>query len=202
MRPTSHDRRPDETDETTEGRYELRIWNPSTTTPRAMVDAGRIVGTDSSHDLYLVGPNLKVNAKVRGQVLDVKHMLETSGRLQRWCPAWSAELPLAAEDVARLLEELGLTDNEPVRRVERVEDLASQVAGRPGGIVAAVQKYRRRLDIDGTAAEVTEVTFGDRNERCVAVEGEDPEALHLLTRKFGLDGPNTAMNEHVAETES
>lgn len=186
------------------GRFELRVWDPETDVLAALQARGRPAGADTSLDHYLVGPDRQVNSKVRDGQLEVKRLIETQDGLQRWRPAWSAALPIEHGDTARLLDELGLTvepagGSDPDLTPLDVEALSDLVASQPEGVVGTVRKRRQRFELDGLDAEASEVTVEGVAMRCVVVEGTDPSEVARAAGVLGLDGPNRAVHEVVAD---
>lgn len=186
------------------GRFEFRVWDPDDDVLGALEAIGRPTGTDTSVDRYLVGPDREVNLKVRDDRLELKRLIETRDGLQRWRPSWSADLPIDHGDTARLLDELGLDagptgGSDPHGTPLDVEELSALVALQPGGHVGTVRKQRQRFELNGLDAEASEVTVEGVAMSCVVVEGTDPSEVARAARSIGLDGPNRAVHEVVAD---
>src|SRR3954451_14032742 len=59
---------------------------------------------EDSDDLYLLSRRSDASVKVRGGLMDVKHLLQVDATgLEQWAPVLKATFPLAAADVASVL---------------------------------------------------------------------------------------------------
>ncbi len=180
-------------------RYELRVWGRLQDVRRRLDALGVHTGDSTTTDLYLVGPDTRVNAKLRDRRLDVKHLIETRAGFQRWTPEWSSDLPLPAPARERLWSELGLSLPDGRHRAPLDRSALEGAIGDAAGAAAiAVDKQRRHFELDGVAAEAS--AFDIVGVRCwtVVVEDVDIERLERVRVKLGLDGPNVAVNEMVA----
>jgi hypothetical protein len=201
--------------ESTNWRYEWRIWGRELHEQRVRLQHyGSEGGTEVFDDLYLVGPNRHVNAKIRDEVVETKLLVDVRRTFEQWRPDLSESLPARPSAVARLLADLGLDRPASGRHgesklsaldhdgseegVERSCLIALVVAA--SGLAVPVLKQRHHFTFGSRArAEAVEVTVHGRVRWGVAIESVDVEELDRLRRRLGLDGTNTPV--HVAAAE-
>ena len=142
-----------------------------------------------SSELYIVPATDGDMVKVRGGLMDVKHLhaVDADG-LEQWSPVMKAPFPLASSDVDAVLVALGV---EPVAPLERAayswaEVLAEVIEPHPGLMTVEVHKERGRFTLDGCTAELTRVTTPYGSTRTVAVESENAEQVVAAVRRIGL----------------
>ena len=64
---------------------------------------------DDSDETYLVSTRSDASVKIRGGLMDVKHLEAVNDDgLEQWRPVMKGEFPLAAGEVAAVVAELGL----------------------------------------------------------------------------------------------
>ena len=165
----------------TGARWEFRCW-PS---PARAVAVARLVekATDWERmagerrtDIYLLPPDRPtLLPKVRGgERLEVKRLLETRDRLERWDLPFAEPLPLTAEAHERAVDWLGRAfGDQPGGQAELARD---------GWIVVPVVKDRRRWRSETTSVEVTEAD----GRWTVAFEGSNPGRLLAHVQELGL----------------
>jgi exopolyphosphatase/guanosine-5'-triphosphate,3'-diphosphate pyrophosphatase len=153
----------------------------------------RLGGTEriqESDELYLLSPVEDASVKVRDDLMDVKRLQHVDEHgLEQWLPVLKAPLPLAADDVSTVVSALG-----PPKALEQsthgLDELVELTAVR----VAEVHKVRRRYDVGGCAAELTDIRVGADETRTIAVESEDPARVVDVVSSLGLKlEPNTCM---------
>jgi exopolyphosphatase/guanosine-5'-triphosphate,3'-diphosphate pyrophosphatase len=171
-------------------RWEWRTFGPSFGAAEEglsrLASGGEAVESD---ERYLLA-NDDANVKVRDGLMDIKLLREVDDNgLERWEPVLKEGFPLSAEDVGRVLEALGLSTPAELRSAYELEELLEEFV-RPSDAVdeVAIHKRRTRFRVGGCAAELTDVTAGDRSTRTVAVESEDADAVVRAVREIGLDG--------------
>lgn len=180
-------------------RVEFRLWNPSASSVAKLIACGTRTGSDERTDVYLVGPDDSVNAKLRDSSLEVKRLVSTVGVLERWAPDPPIELPLTSEQLDGLLTDLGIPGNGNEQWGDsELLDPALAVSSASTGSAVPVRKRRQRYEIDGVRAEFTEATFSDETHQSVAVEGPDSEPVRRLIGELGLSGENQAMHNAAA----
>jgi exopolyphosphatase/guanosine-5'-triphosphate,3'-diphosphate pyrophosphatase len=142
-----------------------------------------------SEELYLLSVANGDTVKVRGGLMDVKHLEQVDeDGLEQWLPVSKKEFPLAAEDVRSVLAGLAATVPALERDEYTLDQLLDEVV-RPSSALRAVgvTKRRRRAAIGGCAAELTDVRADGSSTRTVAVEHEDPELVIAAVRELGLE---------------
>lgn len=143
----------------------------------------------SSAETYLLCRTPGVNAKIRGNELDVKRLHKVEGGLELWSPVLKASFPITGESVAALFGEWGLTPPAVARPAYAYEEfLTDVIADAPGIHPVAITKERRQAVIDGCSVEVSTVTVGGQQVQTVAVESESPERIGPVVRRLGLSG--------------
>ena len=170
-------------------RWEWRTFDQEIRLPEADV-LSRVPerGVESS-ELYIVPAADGDMVKVRGGLMDVKHLhaVDADG-LEQWSPVMKAPFPLASSDVDAVLVALGV---EPVAPLERAtyswaEVLAEVIEPHPRLITVEVHKERGRFTLEGCSAELTRVTTPYGSTLTVAVESENPEQVVAAVRGIGL----------------
>ena len=111
-----------------------------------------------SDETYLLSTESDASVKVRGGLMDVKELqgVDDYG-LEQWKPVLKAEFPLAADDVRRVGEALGV-EVSPGRDAYSLEALLDEVVGPSPALTAVgVHKLRRHYSVAGAMAERSEV---------------------------------------------
>ncbi len=150
---------------------------------------------EESDETYLLSLDGTDTVKVRGGLLDIKHLEEVSGEgLERWMPVMKAAFPLAAGDVGATLTALGVALASPPGDVPTVEELLAElVKPNPRLLAIGVRKRRGRFTLDGCMVELTEVDTDSGATRTVAVESPDLQLVVATVRRLGLEGrPNVS----------
>ena len=113
--------------------------------------------------------------------------------LEQWKPVLKAEFPLAADEVRRVGEALGV-EVSPGRDAYSLEALLDEVVGPSPALTAVgVHKLRRHYSVAGAMAERSEVRAEGREIGTIAVESEDPARVPAALRELGLEGrPNVS----------
>lgn len=148
---------------------------------------------EESDETYLLSLDGSDTVKVRGGLLDVKHLEEVSDEgLERWMPVMKAAFPLAAGDVQRMMAALGVAS--APRDVSTVGDLLAElIEPDPRLLAIGVRKRRGRFTLDGCMVELTEVGTDSGRTRTVAVESPDLQLVVATVRRLGLEGrPNVS----------
>lgn len=181
-------------------RVEFRVWNPSAASVKKLKGHGTPSGCDERRDVYLVGPDGTVNAKLRNSALEVKRLVDTVGVLERWAPDPPAELPLTGEQLDGLLSDLGIASRGNEHWSDRdLSDPALAVSNAPNGHVVPVQKQRQRYEIGGIRAEFTAATFFDETHVSIAVEAPESEPVRRVISELDLRGENRAMHQAASD---
>ena len=147
-----------------------------------------------SDEVYLVSRVTDANVKVRDDLLDVKELehVDADG-LEQWTPVLKAEFPVPADQVAAILDRLGVTA-ELSRDAYSLDQLLDEVVGVSLDLLAVrVHKRRQRYTIGGCMSELTDLRTDVGDTRTVAVEAEDADAVAAAVRELGLaDLTNTS----------
>ena len=147
-----------------------------------------------SDEVYLVSRLTDANVKVRDDLLDVKQLehVDDDG-LEQWTPVLKAEFPVTGDQVAAVLDRLGVAV-ELSRDAYSLDELIGEVvAAGPELSAVHVHKRRQRYTIGGCMSELTDLETDVGNTRTVAVESEDAAAVIAAVRDLGLaDLPNTS----------
>jgi exopolyphosphatase/guanosine-5'-triphosphate,3'-diphosphate pyrophosphatase len=151
-------------------RWEWRTFGASFGSAEQRLAASEAGRVEDSDEVYLLSLHSDASVKLRGGLLDAKRLLQTDGKLEQWMPVFKADLPLSGDDVAALLELLG------------VQELAS-----PDLREVAVRKHRAHYTIGGCMAELTELRTKEGVTRTIAVEATDPALVRAAVHDLGLD---------------
>ena len=145
--------------------------------------------TKVTDETYLLCERPGVNAKIRGNTLDVKRLLTAERGLELWSPVLQAPFPIDAQSIGRLFAEWAVA-LPALGRQQYSQDqfLTDVIAVTPGIRVVATSKERRQATLDGCAVEVSTVTVGARRVLTVAVESERPDRIEPVVRTLGLAG--------------
>ena len=169
-------------------RYEFRAWNGVSDAAEALRRAASDSTSETIRDCYVLAQSPSLNAKIRGQRLDVKRLIRRCNDLEQWKPDWSEEAPFSAEAVERLFEDLG-------RRPPAAGDSGLDVDAFVGLLrsrldAAWVIKRRNHHRFHSVLAEATDIEIERTREvlSCVTLESEDPGAVIEARRRIGLEG--------------
>ncbi|HSC49897.1 MAG TPA: hypothetical protein VLD16_06500 [Gaiellaceae bacterium] len=152
---------------------------------------GATARVHESDEVYLLSATGDASVKVRDELMDVKRLQQVDEQgLEQWLPVLKAPFPLAPGDVATVSAALGRATPELEGASYGLDELLELTGAR----AVEVHKVRRRYDVAGCAAELTDVRAGPDVARTVAVESEDPERVVDAVRSLGLPlTPNTCM---------
>ena len=151
---------------------------------------------EESDEIYLLSTASNASVKIRDSRLDVKLLqsVDDDG-LEQWKPALKSAFPVGRDDVAVLLEALGI-DGPPVSRSEYTfEQLIEELVAPTAGLAAVdVHKQRDHYTVGGCMAEASEIRTAQGALRTLAVESEDAAGVIAAVRKLGLGArPNVNM---------
>ena len=151
--------------------------------------AARVVGpAQESDELYLLGHRSEASVKVRGRLMDVKHLerIDEHG-LEQWRPVMKASFPLSQSDVVAVIEPLGAAPAGLSRQEYTLDELVAEVRRRHVDLrPVRVYKRRARFTFRGCMAELSELRTEHGATRTVAVESEAPERVIAAVRELGL----------------
>jgi exopolyphosphatase / guanosine-5'-triphosphate,3'-diphosphate pyrophosphatase len=154
---------------------------------------GRVQESD---EIYLLSEDSDASVKVRDDAMDVKLLEAVDGNgLEQWRPTLKASFPLAAAEVATVLDALGIHGRDLARDSYTLEQLLDElVRGDPVLADVIVHKRRVHYEISGCMAELTQVRARGRSARTIAVEDEDAELVIAAVRELQLaDRPNVCL---------
>jgi exopolyphosphatase/guanosine-5'-triphosphate,3'-diphosphate pyrophosphatase len=167
------------------GRWEWRTFATELGAAEARFGALAPVSVEESDEIYILSPHSDASVKVRAGVMDVKQLQAVrDDGLEQWLPTLKSPLPLLSLDARHTLDALGLR-HMTTHDAETIDEL---VASSPGLRKVPVHKLRRRYNLGGCMAELTDLAAGGRATRTVAVEAEDPELVLNVVRELGLGG--------------
>jgi exopolyphosphatase / guanosine-5'-triphosphate,3'-diphosphate pyrophosphatase len=151
---------------------------------------------DDSDETYLVSTRSDASVKIRGGLMDVKHLEAVNDDgLEQWRPVMKGEFPLTAGEVTAVVAELGLEGVPLEGEAYSLEELAAEVVERHPELRAVdVHKHREHHTIGGCMTELSALAVEGASIRTVVVEGEDPALVAAAVRELGLAGRrNTCM---------
>jgi exopolyphosphatase / guanosine-5'-triphosphate,3'-diphosphate pyrophosphatase len=167
-------------------RWEWRTFGPGVDVGGPGFAALESTGVQESDETYLLS-RTRPTAKVRDGLMDIKALIEVDAAgLEQWRPVMKTAFPLAAADVAKTFEALGLEAPAMVRDSYTFDEFVAELAG-PGGLrPVAVHKRRVRYVINGCTSEVTDVTADGIPGRTIAIESTDAKAVNDAVASLGL----------------
>jgi exopolyphosphatase/guanosine-5'-triphosphate,3'-diphosphate pyrophosphatase len=127
------------------------------------------------------------NVKIRDGLVDIKLLREVDqDGLERWEPVLKRPFPLSSDDLATVLDALGIKG--PADRSGDVSrpELESIVERDPRSRTVAVHKRRVRYTIGGCMAERSEIEADGRSTLTIAVESTDAAAVVAAVDALGL----------------
>jgi exopolyphosphatase/guanosine-5'-triphosphate,3'-diphosphate pyrophosphatase len=169
-------------------RWEWRTFGQSFGTAQETFGALPPERVEESEELYLLSNALDENVKVRDGLLDVKHLEQVSpDGLEQWLPVMKASFPLAATDVASVLQRLAVSAAPLSRDAYTLDELLAELVYPSRELSAMhVHKRRRHYTIGGCMAELTDLRTDAGETRTVAVESEDADRVIATVRDLGL----------------
>jgi exopolyphosphatase/guanosine-5'-triphosphate,3'-diphosphate pyrophosphatase len=142
-----------------------------------------------SDEVYLLSEAGTDAVKIRGELMDVKHLVHVNGDgLEQWLPVMKVASPLPAADVAAVLDALRVeAPDRPLRAAYTFRELLDEVVSPdPRLLAVSVHKLRHRYTIGGCMAELTDVRTGQGSTRTIAIESEDPARVIATVRALGF----------------
>jgi exopolyphosphatase/guanosine-5'-triphosphate,3'-diphosphate pyrophosphatase len=182
-------------------RWEWRTFGTRFGKADAAFAALASTGEQESDELYLLS-GARDNVKVRADLMDIKVLREVNpDGLEQWIPVMKASFPLAAADVRRTFEALGLETPMLARDTYTLDQFVAELAG-PAGIRGVdVHKRRVRYKVNGCTSEVSDVVADGHATRTIAIESEDAAAVIEAVRSVGLgDYLNTSYPRGLSAT--
>ena len=177
-------------------RWEWRTFGESFGDAESLLTQGDAERVQESDEVYLLSEESDASVKVRDDLMDVKRLEAVDGSgLEQWRPVLKAPFPLAAADVAIVLDALGVSGPELGRETYTLEQLVAElVLPNPALADVAVHKRRAHYEFGGCMTELSEVAAVSRTTRTIAVEAEDPALVSAAVRELQLaDRPNVCL---------
>jgi exopolyphosphatase / guanosine-5'-triphosphate,3'-diphosphate pyrophosphatase len=177
-------------------RWEWRTFGESFGAAERLLAQGGAGRLEESDEIYLLSEESDASVKVRDDLMDVKRLEAVDGNgLEQWRPVLKASFPLAATDVAAVLEALGVPARGLGRDSYTLEELVGELVQPDAALVnVAVHKRRVHYEFGGCMAELSEVLAAGRSARTIAVEAEDPALVIAAVRELQLaDRPNVGL---------
>src|SRR3954447_14116597 len=110
-------------------RWEWRIFGETFGAAEEHLAALTPERVEETDELYLVSLRSDASVKVRGGLMDVKHLVRVDDDgLEQWVPVMKAAFPLSAAHVGSVLETLGVSGPAPDRAAYALETLLELVA--------------------------------------------------------------------------
>lgn len=173
----------------TQPRYEFRVWAQTFGELRERLESQATPVRAVSQETYFVSKTTDRSiVKIRSGLMDIKALIAEHLGLQQWKPVLKAEFPLDRSIIAtRVFHCLELAPPQLSRAQYAMEEFFDDVMRPQGGIaIAEVSKTRFKFSLEACQAEVASVTINDMPQDTVAVESDNPDAVLLLIREFGL----------------
>ena len=140
-------------------RWEWRTFGDTFGDAEARLAALPATRLDDSREQYILSNRVEGSIKIRGGKLDVKRLERRSeDGLEQWRPVANAEFPIAATDIALLLNALEATVPPLDREAYALDQLIDEVvAPQPELLSVPVRKNRVHRVLDGCRTEVTQI---------------------------------------------
>lgn len=145
--------------------------------------------TKTSTETYLLCRIPGVNAKIRGETLDVKRLLQVDRGLELWTPVLKVSFPIEDADIRALFVEWKAVPPVLVHpQYSQDQFLTDVIAATPDVRAVTISKERRQATLEECAVEVSTVIVGTQRVQTVAVESERPDRIEPVVRRLGLAG--------------
>jgi exopolyphosphatase/guanosine-5'-triphosphate,3'-diphosphate pyrophosphatase len=169
-------------------RWEWRTFGSDFGAAESMFAALEPTAVQESDEVYLrtgSGPIVKI----RDELMDVKVLQAVSPEgLEQWVPVMKEGFPLAATDVAKVLEMLEIAPPTLERDSYTLDQLLSEViTPHPEVSAVPIHKKRVRYTLDGCMAELTDLIVEGVPMRTIAIESEDPDKVIAAVNTHGLE---------------
>ena len=151
---------------------------------------------EESDELYVLSSFGDDAIKVRGGLMDVKHLerVDDDG-LEQWRPVMKAPFPLTAAQVDEVLAALRVAVSTEGHSSYTLDAFLDElVSPSPDLLAVEVHKQRSHYILDGCMAELTEIRTERGVARTIAVESEDPSRVSAAVQALGLAArPNVSV---------
>ncbi len=182
-------------------RFEYRVWGKHAKARRILRQMASQESEEYVEDCYLLVDDPTWNAKVRGNGLKVKQLIDEDLGFERWV-ARKQRVPDAASPFDGLFDDLDLE----LLRSAGAKELAAAIDDLDpdlGVRAVLVVKHRVRYRIGALRAEVADIEVEETSEvlRTLAIEGDDLGELVALRKKLGLrKEPNTPVHQAIDDS--
>lgn len=186
-------------------RYEFRIWNRDLLElKQRLEELGIHERSVAGTELYLISRTTDdCNAKMRGDLLEVKQLLSETRSLQQWMPVLKAPFPLEAPAIAACLASLKAESFPLTRSAYSASEFLNEVVARSRILApVSISKQREIFRLDGYGAEFAAVTVATRPDatvrHTVAIESVDADGLIELASRLDIQRyPNRSYVQEI-----
>lgn len=192
------------TDVPANARFEYRVWGKQAKARNILRRLASEESEEYVEDCYLLVDDPNWNAKVRGNGLKVKQLIDEDLGFERWV---ARRQP--APDVRSPFDELFDELDPDRKRAWSPKELAAAIDELDGDLDVRpvfVTKHRVHYRVGDLRAEVTDIEIAETSEvlQTLAIEGDDLDELVALRKKLGLrKEPNTPVHTAIdAEIEN
>lgn len=184
-------------------RYEFRVWGKHRKARKLLARLASDVTKEEYEDCYLLVDDPSWNAKVRDNMLKIKHLVAEDKGFEQWASGRHRSAKSTPSPFDELFEELRLDRPQRGKKYNLPKEI-KKLDPIDGVRAVFVTKQRRRYTIGDIKAEVTDIEIHDSDQvlRTLLIEGDDLKQLVKLRKKLGIrDEPNVPMHQLIdAET--
>jgi len=159
-------------------RYEFRVWGEDLAELRERLERRATPVKVASKETYLISKaTYRCNAKIRGNLVEIKVLIAEYRGLGRWKPVLLVPFPLDQSlIVTQIFPCLEISPPKLSRaRFEIGEFLNEAIGATPEIAVVELSKTRFKFSFDMCLAEFTVVLLNDMARNTVAFESADPK---------------------------
>ncbi len=184
------------------GRFEFRVWGHHRAAARKLAELADRMTEERIDDCYLLTPDPNWNAKIRGDAVKLKQLVEERKGFEQWVSERHRSAESAPSPFDDLFEELRL-DRNLGKGPADFERIVERIAPDSGLRAVAVRKDRRRYWVGDLRGETTRIRLRTSGEtlRTLVIEGADLSALSTLRKRLGLRGASNVAVHHALAAE-
>jgi exopolyphosphatase/guanosine-5'-triphosphate,3'-diphosphate pyrophosphatase len=165
-------------------RWEWRTFGEHFGAAESHLESVRFDSVVESEETYLLSAQGRDAVKLRGGLMDVKHLLQVDDDgLELWQPVMKSTVPISADDAREVFAALAVH----AELTRSSYDLDAIARASPDITAVPVHKTRRRFTLGRCMAELTDVRAVDRSTSTIAIESEQPADVIAAVRALGLD---------------
>ena len=170
-------------------RWEWRTFSPSLANLESKLGLAIQIPPRPSDEIYLLNSATPHSAKIRGDVLEVKRLVEVDpSGLELWSPAFKSAFPLPAPMLPSAFLALGLPRPTIEREAYTLDEFLAEIVDRDAALRAVqVSKRRRQFMFGGCAAELVRLHVGTIVQDSFCIEDEAPARIIAALDELGLD---------------